>query len=169
MSSRWKIKRLFVCTIWSVNITMYWSAEPSPLCTCMHAWPMRMYRVAHSVWSNYVTLSYPAPEQGSGTVLFRVSAWHLAMSLHYRKLKPCVIVVYLRATACLHCHCIDNWPKHSGNQLCSQGWCNSCTLLHHWAGLNMTTLPLCYVYLECVYGRTDGRTDRRTKIAKQLQ
>ena len=121
--------------------------------------------------------------------LFRVSAWSWS-----RGKAPGYVTVqtenfcdnlnwimYLRATACLHCHCTDNSELTSEAQNCNQScsWGkshetqmgNSCTLslLHHWPGLNMTTIPLCPVYLECVLSirrpligglrRTDRRTD----------
>ena len=78
-------------------------------------------------------------------------------------------IMHLKANACLHCHCIDNWPaRHriNGN--------HSCTLLYHWGGLNVTTLPWCLVILRCVlslkrplpYGRTDKN---RQTIAATLR
>ena len=47
---------------------------------------------------------------------------------------------------------------------------HSCTLLHHWAGLNVTTLPWYLVFLGCVlslrrslpYGQMDGWMDGQT-------
>ena len=54
---------------------MYWSAEPSPLYA--HARLMRVYSVAHCVCLFNIKskeTTYPAPEQGSGTVLFSVGA-----------------------------------------------------------------------------------------------
>ena len=65
--------------------------------------------------------TYPAPEHGYGRMVLLESAhdlWlggrHLAMSY---KLKASVTylnwIMHLRATACLHCQCTDNWPaKH---------------------------------------------------------
>ena len=106
-----------------------------------------------------------------------VGGRHLAMSL---KASATYLnwIMHLRAAACLHCHCTDNWPakhrvaiSHVAEVKTQTG--NSCTLLHHWAGLNMTTLPLCWVYLERILflgwplpfstgglRRTDGRTDK---------
>ena len=73
--------------------------------------------------------------------------------------------MHLRATACLHCHSIDNWPARH----------RMATTAAHWAGLNVTTLPWCLVILRCVlslrrplpYGRTDGRTNGRTDKNRQ--
>ena len=127
--------------------------------------------------------------------LFRVSAWCWS-----RRKAPGYVtiqtenfcnnlnwIMHLRATAFLFTLSL-HWQLTSKaqNQSCSWGknhetqMGNSCTvsLLHHWAGFNITTIPLCPVYLECVlsirrplpggFRRTD-RWDRRTKIAKQLQ
>ena len=88
----------------------------------------------------------------------RVGGRHLALPLY--KLKPSVTyfnwIIHLKATPCLHCHCTSK--AQNDNQSCSWGRCHVNTdwqvataahysLLHR---LNMTTLPLCYVYLECV-------------------
>ena len=123
----------------------------------MHAWPSCVCIAWLPV---YGVTTYPAPQQGSGTVLFRVRAWSRSrgnMSLY--KLKAYVIylhwIMHFRATAC---HYIDqlkhrmaiNHVAEVGAMQTQTG--NSCTLLCHWAGLNMTTstIPLCWVYLECV-------------------
>ena len=154
----------------------------------MHAWLMRMCSIWLTVyacsisWSevlNYIPCTWTWLWYCS--FLFRVSAWSRS-----RGKAPGYVISYdylnwsnmhLRATACftLSLHWQLTSRAQSGNQSCKSHintdvTGNSCTLLHHWAGLNMTMIPLC---LECILslrrplpfstgglGWTGGRTDK---------
>ena len=70
----------------------------------------------------------------------------------------------------LQSHCLFPLSLHWQLTSKAQNGNHSCTLLHHWAGLNVTTLPWCLVILRCVlslrrplpYGRTNDCSNRVT-------
>ena len=73
----------------------------------------------------------------------------------------------------LQSHCLFTLSLHWQLTSKAQNGNHSCTLLHHWAGLNVTTLPWfsdAYFLSDDPYhtdGRTDGWTDRRTDKNRQ--
>ena len=98
---------------------------------------------------------------------------HLAMSLY--KLWHIMHIylnwiMLLRATACLHCHCIDDWPaRHRMTiNLVQWGRCHVNTAahyyVHYWAGLTWLLFLWCVLSLRrSLPFNTDGRETRTGK------
>ena len=136
--------------------------------------------------------TYPAPEQGSGTVLFRVSAWSRS-----RGKAPGYVTIQTESFCdipklnyALESHCLFTLSLHwqltseaqNGNQSCSWGTCRCHTsidwqqLLHCWAGLTwplflMPIIPWMRTFSQTTLTITlpQEGSDGQTKIAKQLQ
>ena len=151
---------------------MHWSAEPSPLHACITHVHIAAWLTVYACSISGVT-TYTAPEQGSGTVLFRVSAWSRSRG------KAPGYLNWIMHTACLHYHCIDNRPaKHRMVISHVAEVCHVCIkhrlATQHWAthyGRTILFLHASNVYflLDDPYQEPRIRTDGREKIAKWLQ
>ena len=103
------------CTHLRTHFTMNALECRTLTATCMHD-SCAVYSMAHCVW----LFNIRSIELHTLHLNMVVVGWCYSLGdlgLEGRHLKASVIylnwIMYLRATACLHCHCIDNWPtKH---------------------------------------------------------
>ena len=135
---------------------MHLSAEPSPLHACMTHIPMYMYSMAHCAACSVSGILNYIPCTWTCSSLFRVSAWSrsrgkapgyvtIQTESFYDSLTiNCELCTWEPLPVYIVTALADNWPARHRIVI------NSCTPLHHWAGLNMTTIPSCPVYHECV-------------------
>ena len=135
---------------------------------CVYSTALYVYMFVQ--YQEYWT-TYPAPEHTVQVSSESVHDLHVGVAPGYVTIQTESFwdylnwIIHLRPPpvyTIVYYHCIDNWPakhrmviSHLANVTMYQVHVNtdgnSCTL-HHWAGLNMTTIPLC---LECVLSLSD--------------
>ena len=119
-------------------------------------------------WTRYILpYTYPAPE----VLQFLGGKAPAYVTINWEPLW------LLKLNYALESHCLFTLSLHWQLTSKAQNGNHSSTLLYHWAGLNVTTLPWCWVILRYVlslrrplpYGRTNGQTDKnRQTIAVTL-
>ena len=125
-------------------------------CYNMHATCITTVHVQYQeYWTTYPTpeqstgillTTYPAPKQGSGT---RVKSWGKAPG--YATMYTVTTLTELCTWEPLPVYTVTVLTTDQQSTECSWGRCHVNTdwqqlhTLLHWAGLNMTTLPLCHV------------------------
>ena len=106
-------------------------------CTTLTATCMQIYSMSQCVCllniRSIELATYPAPEvlEFSSESVHDIGVGEGTWLCHWKPLHYYNWVMHLRATACLHCHCIDNWPaKHMQNG--NLRWPRRSLEIEHW-------------------------------------